>query len=76
MRVIIAATKKCHHCPILERELKSMKIPYEVLYIEDNPELVEKYKIQRSPVLIVNDKIAFYGMPGLKDLREFFGAAG
>ena len=72
MNVIIAVTKPCHHCPIIERELNAMDINYEVKYLEDNPELSGKFNIRNSPNLIVDDKLIFQGMPGLVELREFF----
>ena len=72
MNTILAATKTCHHYPIIEKELKNMNIIYKVQFIEDHPDLVQKYHIQKSPVLIVDEKVAFYGMPDISELRKFF----
>jgi hypothetical protein len=58
MEVILAVTKPCHHCPILEGELKARKIPYEIRYVEDHPQLIHEYGIQQSP--------------NLDELRNFF----
>ena len=30
MQAILAVTKTCSHCPILEKELKEMGVPYSV----------------------------------------------
>ncbi|MFO7962670.1 MAG: thioredoxin family protein [Desulfobacterales bacterium] len=72
MDVTIVATKTCRHCPILEKELKSMNIPYKIQYVEDHPETVKKFNVQHSPVVIVDDKVLFYGMPDLNEFRKIF----
>jgi glutaredoxin len=72
MEVILAVTKPCHHCPILEGEFKAVKIPCEIRYVEDHPELIHEYGIQQSPNIIVDGKLVFRGMPGLDELRKFF----
>ena len=72
MEVILAVTKTCNHCPVLERELKKLGVPYCVRYHEDHPEMIEKYKLKHSPVVIVDGEVIFNGMPNLSALREFF----
>ena len=72
MEVIIVATKTCHHCSIIEKELKSMNIPYQIRFIEEHPDLVKKHNIQKSPVIMVDGEIIFYGMPDIRDLKNYF----
>ncbi len=72
MEVILAVTKSCHHCPILERELKRMEVPYCVRYFEDHPEVIEKYGLRTSPVVIVDGQVVFKGMPSISELERFF----
>lgn len=72
MQVILAVTKTCRHCPIIEQEFKKMGIPYCVRYYEDHPEMVQKYKIKQSPVIIVDDIVVFHGMPKITELHKFF----
>ena len=72
MDVILAVTKTCHHCRFLEKELKRLGVPYRIKYSEDNPEMTKKHSIRRSPVIIVDDKVAFSGMPSVRELEDFF----
>jgi glutaredoxin len=72
MKVIIAGTKTCRHCPILEKELKKLSVPYLVYRFEDHPEFFAKYKVKHSPLIIVDDEIVFNGMPSIQELEEFF----
>lgn len=70
MKIIIAATKTCNHRPILEEQLKDAGLPYEVMYFEDHPELIETYHLKTSPLLIVDDEVISVGLPGEKKIME------
>lgn len=59
MTIVILASKTCRHRPLLEQELRAMDVDYQVRYVEDEPELMEKYGIQHSPNLVVNEKVVF-----------------
>ncbi|MCL7489686.1 MAG: thioredoxin family protein [Desulfobulbaceae bacterium] len=72
MEVILAVTKTCHHCPVLERELKRLKVPYCVRYFEDHPKMMEQYGLRTSPVLVVDGRVVFNGMPSLIELERYF----
>ncbi len=61
MNIIIAATKACNHRPILEQQLQDAGLQYELLYFEDNPELIETYKLKTSPLFIVDDIVVSDG---------------
>lgn len=63
MKITILATKSCNHRPILEQQLQDAELQYVTKYFEDHPELVEKYRLKRSPVLLVNDEVISVGMP-------------
>ncbi len=73
MNVKIIATKNCTHSLSLQHELKDMEIPFEVMFVEEHPELVETYAIRHSPNLLVNDVIIFRELPTTSELRQFFG---
>lgn len=47
MNVRIIATRGCSHCHNLERELKDLAIVYDVLFVEDHPEIVQRYSIRQ-----------------------------
>jgi len=70
MEIIIGATKTCHHRPILEEQLQDAGLPYEVKFFEDHPEIIEKYHLKTSPLLIVDNKVVSVGLPGRKKIME------
>ena len=72
MDVIIAVTKSCQHCAILQRELDEMQVSYRVHYLEEHPEWVDKFGIKGSPNVIVDGNFVFRKMPEISDLRAFF----
>lgn len=74
MDVKIIATKTCTHCPNLERELKDLGIEYEVLRVEDHPEVAQKYGIRHSPNLVVDEEVVFRRQPSERELKEFFAS--
>ncbi|MBU1367983.1 MAG: thioredoxin family protein [Bacteroidetes bacterium] len=65
MKVIIAATKTktCAYRKNLEKQLQDAGLEYEVMYFEDHPELIDRYKIKTSPLLIVDDEVVSFGKP-------------
>jgi len=69
MNVELVVTKTCHHCPMLETELKELEIPYSVLYIEDNPEIQERFGLRSSPNIMVDGELVFRGMPSKEQLQ-------
>jgi glutaredoxin len=64
MKITILATKSCNLRPILEQQLQDNGLLYVTKFFEDHPELVQKYQLKRSPVLLVNDEVISVGMPG------------
>jgi len=70
MEIIIAVTKTCPHRPLLEKVLQDAWLPYKVFYFENHPELIKKYKLKRSPLLIVDEKVESIGMPGIDKINE------
>jgi len=70
MEISIAATKTCPHRPLLENMLQNAWLPYKVIYFEDHAELLEKYQLKHSPLLIVDEKVESIGMPGTDQINE------
>jgi glutaredoxin len=73
MDILIAATKTCTHRPKLEEQLQDAGLQYKLEYFEDHPELIEKYKLKTSPLLIVDNKVVSVGMPEhtiIEDLKK------
>jgi glutaredoxin len=72
MDVIILATKSCTHGKNLGKELECLQIPYRVCFVEDCPELVEKFSIRHSPNLVVDDEVVFRKQPTEIELHTYF----
>jgi len=70
MEILIAATKTCQHRPALEKVLQDARLPYKVIYFEDHPELLERYHLKHSPLLIVDEKLKSNGMPDMAIINE------
>jgi rhodanese-related sulfurtransferase len=70
MKIVIAATKTCQHRPLLEKIFQKAWLPYKVIYFEEHPELLEKYQLEHSSLLIVDEKVASMGMPGMDKINE------
>lgn len=51
---ILLTTHTCH-CSNIEQALRDLKIDYERRYVEENQELMERYKIRHCPVLIIDE---------------------
>ena len=71
MDITLLVTRSCHHCALIEKELKERHIDYEVQYAEDNPELATRFGIKHSPNIIVNGELIYRGMPDLSELRQY-----
>lgn len=63
MNITIAATKTCNHRPLLEQQLQDAGLPYKLQYFDEHPEIIEKFKIKTSPLLIVDGELVSVGMP-------------
>lgn len=75
MDVMIIATKTCTHRRNLEKELECLGISYRVRFVEDCADLVQKFGIQNSPNLVVDDEVVFRKQTTeieLHELHDFF----
>jgi hypothetical protein len=72
MKVQIIATRDCRHRPNLERELGDLGIAYQLIFVEDRPQLAQRLDIRHSPNLIVDEQVVFRGQPSEADLRTYF----
>ncbi len=72
MNVKIIATRGCKHCQNIEREFLDLRIEYEVLYVEEHPEVVARHGIRHSPNIMVDGEVVFRRQPSEGELRVFF----
>lgn len=69
MKVKVIATHGCSHRPSLERELADLGVVYELVFVEEQPELIRSMDIRQSPTLVIDDKVTFRGLPSGSELR-------
>lgn len=74
MDVMIIATKSCTHRQNLEKELAALRIPHRVCFVEDSPDLVQKFSIRHSPNLVVDSEVVFRKLPTELELHAYFDA--
>lgn len=70
MSIRIIATHSCNHRPILERELRDMGYDYEVVFVEENPDVAARYGIRHSPNLVVGDTVVCRGPVTEGEIRQ------
>lgn len=71
----ICVSLACHHCPKAVAVCQQMAVfneGIEAEMIDANlfPELVEKYKIERVPLIILNDEVVVTGVKTLEEMTE------
>jgi len=76
MNVMILATRNCSHYTNLSHELDDLGVEHEVIFVEDHPELAEKYMIRHSPNLVMDGKLICRGQPSEHQLREMLTGNG
>ncbi len=67
--IFIIATRNCTHAPNLKRELADLGHDCEIKYVEDHPELVDRFQIRHSPNLVIDDEVVFRHQPTESELR-------
>ena len=72
MKVNIIATKSCSHRVNIEREFQVLGIRYQVLFVEEHPDVVTKDGLRHSPYVLVDDQLIFDDQPGQAELRAYF----
>jgi glutaredoxin len=72
MDVILAVSGSCQHCSLLKKQFEEMGIPYEVHYLEEHPEWIERFGLRGSPNIIVDGELVFRKMPDLSEFRRYF----
>ncbi|WP_297528739.1 glutaredoxin family protein [Thiohalobacter sp.] len=76
MNVQVVCTRSCSHRPNLERELQDLGVPYEVVFIEEAPELAERLGIRHSPNIVVDGRLMYSGQPTESELRRLVAESG
>lgn len=70
VQVQILSTPDCSGCAIVEKMLDDMGVPYEIIDITKNPEILEKYPIYTAPGIVIDGKLEFTGVPKKEELKS------
>jgi len=77
MRVLVFQEENCPSCGEVLAELESLKDEFPHLHVrvrglEQEPELTERLGIVATPAMVVNDQLAFQGVPEPEAVRTYF----
>lgn len=75
MNIKICVSLACHHCPKVvaacqQIAVLSGQVEAEMIDAALYPKLVEKYKIERVPMIIVNDEEVYIGPKTIEEMTE------
>jgi len=69
-KIEILTTPSCGNCKVVEEMLDEMDVSYQIIDVTEKPEYLEKYPIFTAPGIIIDDKLAFTGIPKRQELLE------
>ncbi len=76
VKVTLVHSEKCHFCPTAQKMWRELKEQYDFEYEEidlDTPkgrEIAKEFKIRSIPTTIIDDKVAFVGVPDKKQASK------
>ena len=70
MKVEVLTTPGCATCSTLEKMLDEMNINYSIIDVSENPEYLKKFPIFMAPGLVINDSLAYVGIPKKHELES------
>lgn len=68
MNVLVLTTPGCSNCQVLEKMLDDLDVKYQIVDVTENPEYLEKYPMFTAPGLVIDEKLAFTGIPKKEEL--------
>ncbi|MDK2808523.1 MAG: hypothetical protein PWP24_1259 [Clostridiales bacterium] len=68
---ILIVTKTCPNCKTAKTILDQANISYEVVFAEENTELVERYGIRQAPTLLVKENETVYRHSSVPKIKEY-----
>lgn len=73
MEIQLVCTRGCSHRPNLEHELNELGVTYELIFVEDRPDMAERLGIRHSPNIVIDGVLACSGQPDEAELRRLLG---
>ena len=66
---LLIVSKTCGHCANQIETLGDYKDDFEILYVDDDPSLLETYNLRGVPAWIINNK-TYTGVRSIENLKE------
>ena len=73
MRVKILTTPSCSSCKSVQRIFDDLQVPYDIIDVTENPQILEKYPIFLAPGIVIDEKLEFTGIPKKDELIKKLG---
>ena len=70
MKIQILISEGCIGCNKIEKMFDDLGVDYELIDISKNPKFLEKFPIFVAPGVVIDDKLAFTGVPKMSELIE------
>lgn len=70
MKIQVLTSEGCSGCNKIEKMLAEFNVKYELMDIATNPEILKKITVFTAPVVIIDGKLAFTGVPSKKELSQ------
>ena len=70
VQVQILSTPDCAGCAVVEKMLDEMSVPYEIIDVTKNPEILQKYPIMTAPGIVIDGNLEFTGVPKKDELKS------
>lgn len=69
--IVLFTTTTCPNCRLVEKLLDLKKVEYEVVNVNERPELANKYDIMTAPSMLVEEANDYHIYGGLSEIRSF-----
>lgn len=70
MKIKVITAPGCIRCHDIMSMLDDMSIPFQTIDITCHPEYVQKYMIMTAPALVIDDRLAYVGVPSYRRLKR------
>ncbi len=69
--IVLFTTTTCPNCRLVEKLLDSKGVEYEVVNVNERPELADKYDVMTAPSMLVKEADDYHIYGGLSEIRSF-----
>ena len=73
MKIQVLTSEGCTGCDKIEKMLGELDVNCELVDISKKPEFLEKFPVFVAPAVIIDDVLAFTGVPRMEELEKRLG---